>query len=362
MPRTAAPVTPVTVVPVDALDPADDALFVAWHATDEACGIAEFGDRHTAYSLDEIRAADRDSSERSERFAVVAVAGPSAPGQNVAGSAAAGPRPDVRAVAALYLPLRDNPHLAFSQVAVHPDHRRRGLATMLVTHLESRCRELGRTTMTVEGQRAVSRPDGMTAFAHRLGYQAALVDLRGDLELDRVRPDASFGHSSGSAPAGYRFVTWWDEIPEAWLEHQAVLTSRMSTDAPLGDLALEPENWDAARVREQWQIVREQGRRMVETAAVHLDSGALVGYTSMAVAAHTPDVAYQWDTLVLREHRGHSLGIRLKHANLRALRTELPAVRRVVTWNADSNEPMLRVNRAMGFETVGVQVEWQKHL
>ena len=346
---TDSPVTdsPVTVVPVDALDPADDALFVAWHTVDEACGRSEFGDRHTAYSLEETRVADRDSSERSERFAVVA---------------AEGQATDVLAVAALYLPLRDNPHLAFSQVAVHPDHRRRGLATVLVNHLENRCRELGRTTLTVDGQRAVSRPDGMTAFAHRLGYQAALVDLRSDLELDRVRLDAVLDDSLGSSPSGYRFVTWWDDIPEAWVDHQAVLTSRMSTDAPLGDLALEPENWDADRVREQWQIVRDQGRRMVETAAVHLDSGTLVGYTAMAIAAHTPDVAYQWDTLVLREHRGRSLGIRLKHANLRALHAELPEVRRVVTWNAETNEPMLRVNRAMGFETVGVQVAWQKHL
>jgi len=357
MSRSAAAPVSVTVVPVDALDPADDVLFAAWHATDEACDRAEFGDRHTAYSAEEIRAADRDSSERSERFAVVAV-----PGPTPAGTTPAGPEPEVLAAAALYLPLRDNPHLAFSQVAVHPDHRRRGFGTLLVAQLEGRCRELGRTTLTVEGQRATSRPDTMTAFAERLGYQAALVDLRSDLELDQARLDAVLDESLGSAPSGYRFVTWWDDIPDAWVDHQAVLTSRMSTDAPLGDLALEPENWDGDRVREMWQIVRDQGRRMVETAAVHVGTGVLVGYTSMAIALHTPDVAYQWDTLVLREHRGHGLGIRLKHANLRALHTELPDVRRVVTWNAESNEPMLRVNRAMGFETVGVQVEWQKHL
>ena len=43
-------------------------------------------------------------------------------------------------------------------------------------------------------------------------------------------------------------------------------------------------------------------------------------------------------------------------------RAGLPGVRRVVTWNAESNEPMLRVNRALGFEPVGRMVEWQKSL
>ena len=344
----AGPVTSVTVVPVDALDPADDALFAAWHATDQASGVADFGDLHTVYSIDEIRAETRHSvSERSERFAVVAGDG----------SVPAAGAPFALAAAVLYLPLRDNPHLVWSTVAVHPDHRRRGIGTTLVTHLEARCRELGRTTVTIDGARLFSRPDTMSTFAQRLGYDSALVTLRNDLELDAVPESAA-----GSPPAGYRFVTWWDDVPDVWVDQQAALTSRMSTDAPLGDLALQPELWDADRVREQWRIARDQGRRLVETAAVHEDTGALVAYTSMAVARHTPHHAYQWDTLVLREHRGHSLGIRLKHANLRALRAELPAVRRVITWNAESNEPMLRVNRAMGFEAIGTLVEWQKHL
>ena len=344
----AGPVTSVTVVPVDALDPADDALFAAWHATDQASGVADFGDLHTVYSIDEIRAETRHSvSERSERFAVVAGDG----------SVPAAGAPFALAAAVLYLPLRDNPHLVWSTVAVHPDHRRRGIGTMLVTHLEARCRELGRTTVTIDGARLFSRPDTMSTFAQRLGYDSALVTLRNDLELDAVPESAA-----GSPPAGYRFVTWWDDVPDVWVDQQAALTSRMSTDAPLGDLALQPELWDADRVREQWRIARDQGRRLVETAAVHEDTGALVAYTSMAVARHTPHHAYQWDTLVLREHRGHSLGIRLKHANLRALRAELPAVRRVITWNAESNEPMLRVNRALGFEAIGTMVEWQKHL
>jgi len=34
----------------------------------------------------------------------------------------------------------------------------------------------------------------------------------------------------------------------------------------------------------------------------------------------------------------------------------------MVTWNMDLNAPMLRVNRAMGFRSVGVMTQWQKVL
>jgi hypothetical protein len=100
----------------------------------------------------------------------------------------------------------------------------------------------------------------------------------------------------------------------------------------------------------------------VETVARHVATGRLVGYTDLVVAPGTPDLAVQGDTLVLREHRGHRLGLALKVANLRALQAALPHVTTLRTWNADTNTPMLAVNRRMGFEPTGVTREWLKDL
>ena len=63
-------------------------------------------------------------------------------------------------------------------------------------------------------------------------------------------------------------------------------------------------------------------------------------------------VAWQWQTIVLPEHRGHRLGMLVKVANLDHLRAHEPAVTVIHTGNADSNAPMLRVNVAMGFVPV----------
>jgi GNAT superfamily N-acetyltransferase len=134
----------------------------------------------------------------------------------------------------------------------------------------------------------------------------------------------------------------------------------MSTDAPADDLDIGEEDWDADRLRASNARARASGRRVVETAARHVPSGRLVAFTTVSVSAGEPDLGYQQDTLVLKEHRGHGLGLRLKAVNALRLMDELPAVTAVRTWNAASNEHMLAVNRQLGYTVDGYSREWQK--
>ena len=60
-------------------------------------------------------------------------------------------------------------------------------------------------------------------------------------------------------------------------------------------------------------------------------------------------MAFQGDTGVRPDHRGHGLGAWMKAVNHLRLADERPDVEWVQTWNAASNEPMLRINRALGF-------------
>jgi len=48
----------------------------------------------------------------------------------------------------------------------------------------------------------------------------------------------------------------------------------------------------------------------------------------------------------------------LKAVNHLRLGSERPEVEIVQTWNADSNEPMLRINRALGFQPVQRYQGW----
>jgi RimJ/RimL family protein N-acetyltransferase len=71
---------------------------------------------------------------------------------------------------------------------------------------------------------------------------------------------------------------------------------------------------------------------------------------------------YQWDTLVLPSHRGHGLGLALKAATMREAADLLQDRRRIITYNAAGNEPMIRVNEALGFRQIAWLGEYVKEL
>ncbi len=93
-----------------------------------------------------------------------------------------------------------------------------------------------------------------------------------------------------------------------------------------------------------------------------MPTGRLVGFTELK-APHDPTAAAsQWDTIVLREHRGHRLGMLLKLANFDQLQRVSPGHPSIVTWNAEENRPMLDVNEAVGFTPIGYEGAWKKLL
>ncbi|WP_257643147.1 hypothetical protein [Micrococcus luteus] len=129
----------------------------------------------------------------------------------------------------------------------------------------------------------------------------------------------------------------------------------MATDVPSGDLTVVERTWDAARVRRTDEQVLATGR-LFRTVARHRGSGRIVGLNELVAPRSRADgLIDQWDTIVLPEHRGHRLGMRVKAANLLAVRRALPEARAIITWNAEENRPMLDVNEALGFRPVLVE-------
>jgi RimJ/RimL family protein N-acetyltransferase len=134
----------------------------------------------------------------------------------------------------------------------------------------------------------------------------------------------------------------------------------MSTDIPMGEQELDEEAWDGARVRALEASLTAQNRDKVTTAARHEASGRLVAFTEVAIPLGAPESAWQHDTLVVREHRGHGLGFALKLANLVAVHERHPGVRRINTWNAEENGPMIAVNEDLGFRVEARSTDWHR--
>jgi GNAT superfamily N-acetyltransferase len=277
--------------------------------------------------------------------------------------ARAGDRPV--GIALLELPTLDNVEAAHITLEVHPDHRRRGVGRELLSIASAQLRAAGRTNVIafVAERLDVATTPGV-AFAEAVGAKRALDEICRSLELADVT-DAQLAAAEDDAAthaAGYELVSWVGACPDVLIEDFARLTGRMTTDAPKGDLDLEPETWDPERVRESEERNVRLRRRWVTTAARHQASGDLVAYTDMGWSEHIAGTAFQWMTIVDPQHRGRHLGLLIKAANLRLLRRELPSAERVITWNAESNEHMIAINERLGFQPQLRFSQWQLRL
>ncbi len=254
---------------------------------------------------------------------------------------------------------RDNLGTAGLWLSVHPSDQRRGLGSALLSHCEWSLREDGCARIHEHSGAPAESGDAATGFAVAHSYRQTLLDLRQDLTLPLAEATLS-RLAPRLDPAAYVLETAVDCLPEKWLEDRALLARRMSTDAPSGDIDLDEQDWDAERVRQVWNTPSPVWS--LESVVRHVPSGRLVGFTDLVVRPGSPTLAVQGDTLVLREHRGHALGLALKVANLRTLARERPGVASVRTWNAETNGPMLAVNDRLGFTVTGWTREWAKDL
>jgi GNAT superfamily N-acetyltransferase len=290
---------------------------------------------------------------------------------------------DVVGVLFVRVPQVGNTHLTEGSLLVHPEQRHRGIGSALLAEAEARTRALGRRLLILESDHtsepAADDPDAMTPptgagrIAHsdsfaRFAARHALTLEQADrysvlhLPVDAERLASLRDEAERKAGAEYRVVTWQGRCPEEWVDHYAVLQTRMSTDAPMGGLEIEEDPWDADRVRAAEATSAEARHGSVVTAAVHVPTGTLVAFTELEFPLDAPEVVFQENTLVLREHRGHRLGQLVKAVNLERLADVRPHARRVHTWNAEENSYMLRINVALGFRPTGVCGAWTKAL
>ena len=262
-----------------------------------------------------------------------------------------------RTVAAAWLSGRttDNTNKLRVSIDVRPDERGRGYGTAVLAEVEGRARALGRSLLDAEtcwfeeeGSRGERSRDAGWLVSH--GFVLGLVDVQRRLPLpvpartlDDLAAEAAQHHE------GYVLRSWQGPVPEELLAGWAEVVAAVETEAPTGDLEIEPEVPDPASVRENERLLVAQGRTKFNTVALAPD-GSVAAYTDLALTVHESDRGYQWGTLVRREHRGRRLGLAVKVANLALLQREAPQVRSVRTFNADVNAQMIEVNQRLGFE------------
>ena len=239
-----------------------------------------------------------------------------------------------------------NPDVLQCSIRVLPDHRRRGIGTLLLRRATEVAEEKGRTKL--QGFVFDTAPAG-GEFARVIGAEKQLefhenVVRVGDLDPELLQ---SWVDQGPKRAPGYtiRLVEAW---PEEMLSDIAYLFHVLERDMPMSP-TFEPREWNAERVREV-QEHYAKGVDAISVFAIHDESGRAVGMTDMIRRKTDPTTWMVSVTMVDPDHRGRSLGKWIKGAaNLAALDRWEGGVYEE-TGNAFINEPMLAINHAMGFE------------
>jgi GNAT superfamily N-acetyltransferase len=339
------------------VDPGDGTAFDAWYAILQVTDEERWGDPDGGLSRREVHAAVSRHGGAVEYRCLAAL--------NASGSTVG--------IGLCEVPQRDNRHGATLDIRVAPTYRRRGVGSLILAEAErglaaaaaAAAAAAGRSVVSalVEVPLAAVATDPSSPFARRSGFVATQTGNRRTLvlplapgRLARLRSEVD------RAAGGYVVHTFRAPWPGEYLDDQYELKRRMSTDEPSGDDRREEQVWDAARIEESEACMAAQGKARVVAVAQHVGSGRLVAFSELALPQDHPSEAWQLSTLVLREHRGHRLGLAVKLATLESLGASLPAVTLVVTGNAQENAPMIAVNEMLGFEVVANGTFWQKQL
>lgn len=275
--------------------------------------------------------------------------------------------------------ITDNVHLAELTVIVPSEHRRHGIGRALLAAAERIAAQRGARTIQSWTEHHRPRPDeaslmpptgfgaipldAATHFAQTHGYtleqceRHSVCDLPGDAEaLDRLWNQAL------PWATDYELRTIVGRIPDDLVDRFAALLEHFTAQLPNAGLDVEPERWDAERIRRGEAQRAAAGRETVTTVALHRQTGDLVAATDITTDGTHREVCFQQITVVDSQHRGHRLGLLTKIANHRAVHQHFPKRRRVHTWNAGENSWMLAINDRMGFRERVAEAAWQKRL
>ena len=226
------------------------------------------------------------------------------------------------------------------------DHRGRGIArSYLRGLLELAQRHEGRVVGLVaedEDGHAAARSFG---FEKKSDERYSRLDLEG-LDWRMVEEWAEDGPRRSPDRRMELFTNWPPR--EQWPEYSRVITELFNTipweEEEHGDLAITPE-----KLAELTKLLTTTDGRVL-SVVVREPDGNITALTEMALWEEQPKHAWQWLTAVHRSVQGNRIGRWIKAAMLLHIRENFPAVRWIITSNAGSNVPMLKINQELGFQ------------
>jgi mycothiol synthase len=248
-----------------------------------------------------------------------------------------------------------NKHLIWFDAYVRPEQRRRGIGSLWLPVAAKLADRYGCSVVGTQTDQ-----DSGKAFLSAIGADAKLSNLTSRMKVSAVdwamleRWTAEGARRSPQT----KLEVYDGGVPESmWPDFAPQFTSIFNT-MPLEDLDLGEQIFTPERLRD-WAERRELSGEVLYSVLTREPDGVISAVTELTWAPHRPRLMYQEFTGVRPEARGRGLGKWIKAAMLLHVRDLHPDLEWVITDNAQSNGPMLSINRALGFEQFRVEVEYQ---
>lgn len=200
-------------------------------------------------------------------------------------------------------------------------------------------------------------------FPVKLGMveRKSASDLR-KFNLDEVRSKAAVLRRNAEE-RGYEFVKIRDyEFPNDFnLKAYMEALEQIWNDMPSEELSFEDERINERHFEVMKERIKTRGTHNWLIVCIEKETGNPVGMTDVFLDYRFPELLYQGDTGVIREHRGKRLGLTLKYLMLEDILSDerLKDAKYIQTHNAHSNEPMIRINNDLGYEEVAMLREYE---
>jgi len=248
-----------------------------------------------------------------------------------------------------------NKHLFWADVYVRPDARRQGVGARWLPVIAKLMDESGSSVLGVS-----TEEESGHGFLTWLGADQKLTEIESRLKLSEVDwPMLERWAAEGARRSPQTRLEIYDgELPDEMLADFAPqLTSLLNTmpfeSLDIGDIIVTPE-----RIRD-WNERQALVGEVQHTVMTREPDGVISGMTDITWAPYRRTLIYQMFTGVRPDARGRGLGKWIKAAMVLHIRELYPEVRVIVTENAHSNGPMLKINRTMGFQPYRTAVEYQ---
>ena len=177
-------------------------------------------------------------------------------------------------------------------------------------------------------------------FAERRGFALANTEVHRvlDLPVDEQLLESMIREAAPHHPATRSSGTSTVVPPD-------LLPSYCHVLQPAGAGRARPATSSSRRRRSRPEVWLEReaqlrAARRLRSTVVALDGDRqVVGYCDLSIPLDDPQHVHQWGTLVLRDHRGHRLGLALKARNLLEVQREHPGRRRSTPPTRRSTRP-----------------------